>query len=84
MKTLFRVLIVGVLGWLALSACAPVDRLASGSTSKETGSSDSAAPSSAVKAPQIVGEEGGLYPPQDLALVASTGRPQFLDSYADW
>ncbi|MBZ0280880.1 MAG: hypothetical protein K8L97_09070 [Anaerolineae bacterium] len=27
---------------------------------------------------------GGLYPPQDLSLVANTGKPQFLDSYADW
>ncbi len=33
---------------------------------------------------QIVGSEDGLYPPQDLSLVANTGKPQFLDSYADW
>jgi thiol:disulfide interchange protein len=25
-----------------------------------------------------------MYPPQDLSLVASTGRPQLLNSYADW
>jgi thiol:disulfide interchange protein len=32
----------------------------------------------------VVGSEGGLYPPQDLSLVSSTGRPQFINSYADW
>lgn len=84
MKTLFRLLFLGVLGLLAISACSPVDKLASGKTAKEPGKDSSATLSDSVKAPQIVGEEGGLYPPQDISLVASTGHPQFLDSYADW
>ncbi len=32
----------------------------------------------------VVGNEGGLYAPQDLSLVSTTGRPQFIHSYADW
>jgi thiol-disulfide isomerase/thioredoxin len=32
----------------------------------------------------VVNSEGGLYPPQDLSLIANTGRPQFIHSYADW
>lgn len=45
------------------------------------------APAAAPSPPQssgVVGDEGGLYPLQDLSLVAATGRPQFLHSYADW
>jgi hypothetical protein len=84
MKTLFRLLILSILGWLALSACSPVNNLAAGGAAKDTGTTGRVVPLGEVKAPQIVGEEGGLYPPQDLSLVANTGRPQFLDSYADW
>lgn len=67
---LLRLLFLAFLGCLALAACAP-----------NTGNLASGAPASSK---QIVGSEGGLYAPQDLSLVANTGRPQFLDSYADW
>jgi hypothetical protein len=29
-------------------------------------------------------EVGPLYPKQDLSLLSNTGRPQFLNFYADW
>lgn len=41
-------------------------------------------PTAAPDDSQVVGTEGGLYPLQDLALISSTGRPQFIHSYADW
>ena len=28
--------------------------------------------------------QGGLYRAQDVALLANTGRPQFLNAYANW
>jgi thiol-disulfide isomerase/thioredoxin len=54
---------------LLLVACSP----AAGPIPVDNGASGS-----------VVGSEGGLYPPQDLSLIASTGRPQFIHSYADW
>ena len=67
MRILFRLWLLSMVGWLALTACSPsAGNLAVGGGSK------------------VVGQEGGLYPPQDLSLVANTGRPQLLDSYADW
>lgn len=85
MKRLLSLLLLGIVGWLALSACSPTDNLAKGGASKAT-TTPEATQSPAASAPQsqIVGAEGGLYPPQDIALVTSTGKPQFLDSYADW
>lgn len=32
----------------------------------------------------ISGSEGGLYPPQDLSIIAATNRVQFLNVYANW
>lgn len=70
LKTLLRLLLLGVLGWLALAACAP--------------SATAPTPSSGVD--RVIGpsDDGGLYPPQDLSLISSTGRPQFINSYANW
>ncbi len=34
--------------------------------------------------PVISGREGGLYPPQDLSIIAATNRVQFLNVYANW
>lgn len=71
MKTLLRLCILTVLGWLSLSACSPA----------------AAPPTSVVPVNSIPSDSttfDGLYPAQDLALVAATGRPQFLNSYADW
>lgn len=82
MKRSFGLLIIALLGWLALSACSPTDDLARGGAVKEpTAASETLSES---RLPQIVGKEDSLYPPQDLALVTSTGRPQLLNSYADW
>ena len=84
MKSLFGLLLVGILGWLTLSACSPTDNLAKGDAVKSPTAASEATQSTSVRVPQMVGAEGGLYPPQDISLVASTGKPQFLDSYADW
>lgn len=32
----------------------------------------------------ISGSEGGLYPVQDLSVIAATNRVQFLNVYANW
>lgn len=58
-----------LLGLVTLAACAP------------------AAPPTPTSSAEnnVVGSgEGGLYAPQDLSLVSTTGRPQFIHSYADW
>lgn len=70
LKTLFRLLMLSILGWLALAACAP----------------SSTAPTAPTGAESVIGpsDDGGLYPPQDLSLISSTGRPQFINSYANW
>ncbi|MEZ4671280.1 MAG: hypothetical protein R3E39_25530 [Anaerolineae bacterium] len=60
MKNILRLLLLGVLGWLALSACAPTDKLAVGDAAKAPGKSD--AVEGSIPSPNIVGEEGGLYP----------------------
>lgn len=72
--------------WVVLGACSPTDNLARGGVEKEPTAVPevTAEVTVAARLPQVVGEEGGLYPPQDLALVSSTGRPQLLNSYADW
>lgn len=71
MKTVVRLVFFALLSVLALAACAPAASVP--------------APSGAADAkPNVVGSEGGLHPPQDLALVSTTGRPQFIHSYANW
>ncbi len=84
MKRFIGLLMVAVLGWLTLSACSPTDNLAKGGAVKEPTPAPETTQSPSARVPQIVGAEGGLYPPQDISLVTSTGKPQFLDSYADW
>jgi thiol-disulfide isomerase/thioredoxin len=68
MKMITRLLILAA---LIITACAPT-------------ATTTPPPESASVNTDVVGSEGGLYPPQDLALVSSTGRPQFIHSYADW
>lgn len=84
MKRLLGHLLVGLLGWLVLSGCAPTDNLAKGGAAKEPTPSAETTQSPSARLPQVVGKEGGLYPPQDISLVTSTGKPQLLNSYADW
>lgn len=87
-KRLFGLLLSAVVGLLVISACSPTDNLARGDVDKDL----IAVPETTVEAtveisaaqPKIVGEVGGLYPPQDLSVVSNTGRPQLLNSYADW
>ncbi|MBL8154438.1 MAG: hypothetical protein JNM70_09655 [Anaerolineae bacterium] len=70
LKTLLRLLMLSILGWLALAACAPA----------------SISPASSSGVESVIGpsDDGGLYPPQDLSLITSTGRPQFINAYANW
>ncbi len=74
--------------WVLLGACSPTDNLARGGAEKDLTALPEATAEATVEIsaglPKVVGEEGGLYPPQDLAVVSSTGRPQLLNSYADW
>jgi thiol:disulfide interchange protein len=37
-----------------------------------------------VQAAPLMGMGGRLYAAQDLSIIAATGRPQFLNAYADW
>ena len=83
-KRLFSFLMLGLLGWLVLSGCAPTDNLAKGGPTKEPTAAPETTQSPAARVPQLVGKDGGLYPPQDISLVTSTGKPQLLNSYADW
>lgn len=83
MKAVLRLLLLALGGWLALTACAPnTSQLSSPNPTKPPDSVSNEVKS--VPESQMVGYEGGLYPPQNLALIASTGRPQFIHSYADW
>jgi thiol:disulfide interchange protein len=73
-----------MIGWLVLSGCAPTDNLAKGGAVKEPTAAPETTQSSAARVPQLVGKDDSMYPPQDLSLVANTGRPQLINSYADW
>lgn len=68
-KTVLVVFLAALLG--ALTACAPAASVPTPSAAQSG-------------KPNLVGSEGGLHPPQDLALISATGRPQFIHSYADW
>ena len=83
-KRLLRWLLISVIGWLALSACSPTDNLAKGGAVKEPTAVPETTQSPAANVPQVVGKDDSMYPPQDLSLVANTGRPQLINSYADW
>jgi thiol:disulfide interchange protein len=83
-KRLLGLLVAGLIGWLVLSGCAPTDNLAKAGPTKEPTVAPETTQSPAARVPQIVGKDTSMYPPQNLSLVASTGRPQLLNSYADW
>jgi thiol:disulfide interchange protein len=83
-KRLCGLLMVSVMSWLVLSACAPTDNLARGGAVKEPTAAPETTQSPAARVPQLVGKDDSMYPPQDLSLVANTGRPQLINSYADW
>jgi len=83
-KRLFGLLLLGIVGWLTLSGCSPTDNLAKGGATKAPTAAPETTQLPSAHVPQLVGKDGGLYPPQDISLVTSTGKPQFLDSYADW
>lgn len=69
MKLLIRLLVTALLGMLA-TACATAAQ-----------QNVTVAPATGIERPASVER---AYSPSDASLVASTGRPQFLDSYADW
>ena len=84
MKRLLGLVVVGIFGWLVLSACSPTDSLAKAGPTKEPTAAPETTQSAAVRVPQLVGKTDSMYPQQDLSLVSSTGKPQLINSYADW
>ncbi len=72
MKFIFRILFLSFLAVVA-AACATT-----------TSPTPTAQPDAAVAPTEasVTSDQG--YVPSDLSMVANTGRPQFLDSYADW
>ncbi len=80
-KRAIYLFLLSLLGVLTLGACAPAtQQLAQGGQEKATPPPESAAPPVAM----VVGRDSDMYPPQDLSLIASTGRPQFINAYANW
>ncbi len=73
MKTILSLIFVALLGGLA-AACAP----ASLAPTVRLTSTPSAAPAAAPTLPAV------RVPSEDLSLIAATGRPQFLNSFAHW
>jgi hypothetical protein len=81
LKTFLRLLFVVMTGMLAACASAAITPTApsTGTTPlppDDTGSAQAATP--------VMGLGGRLYAAQDLSIIANTGRPQFLNAYADW
>lgn len=77
MKSVLRLLFLGVLGLLSLAACAPA-------AVSPTPTSEAAGGAPAAPERQVVGSNSDIFPPQDLSAIGTTGRPQFLNSYANW
>jgi hypothetical protein len=71
-KSSLRFIVFGLLGLFALAACMPPDAPAEVERSED-------APGEA-----LFTEDAALYPGTDLSLVENTGRPQFLNAFADW
>jgi len=69
MKLILRILFLILLAFVA-AACA--------SSTTPTAQPEAAS----TVPPQATSDQG--YVPSDVSMVANTGRPQFLDSYADW
>ena len=82
LKTVFRCLLVMIAGFLAACASSAVitptapTNLTTALPPDDTGSAQAATP--------VMGMGGRLYAAQDLSIIAATGRPQFLNAYADW
>lgn len=81
MKRAIYLLVVSLLGIVTLGACASAtQQLTMGGQDKATPTPESEVP----RAVMVVGKDGDMYPPQDLSLISSTGRPQFINAYANW
>jgi hypothetical protein len=81
LKTFLRLLFVVMAGMLAACASAAITPTAPSAATTplppdDTGSAQAATP--------VMGMGGRLYAAQDLSIIANTGRPQFLNAYADW
>lgn len=81
LKTFLRLLFVVMAGMLAACASAAITPTAPTAATTplppdDTGSAQAATP--------VMGMGGRLYAAQDLSIIANTGRPQFLNAYADW
>jgi hypothetical protein len=70
MKRLLYLLCFTLLS-VIIGACAPAANAPAGS-------------SAAKPASDIPVRTGSMYPQQDLTIIAKTGRPQFVNAYADW
>jgi thiol:disulfide interchange protein len=84
MHRLLQWLLWGVLGALAVACAGPTTELLS--TTPASGTQDIAS-TATLAAPRYVytpSEFDLLYYPTDLNIVGSTGRPQFINAYADW
>jgi thiol-disulfide isomerase/thioredoxin len=81
-----RLMLFWVMAWSWLTACGASSNQSSDVTpaAKSVGLSDNQATPIRSAQSEVVGYEDGLYPPQDLSLIANTGHPQFIHSYADW
>lgn len=71
MKFFLKLMGAGLVGLLALTACGP------------TAAEPTAAPPAPV-AVETPATEAPALDPTDVTLVANTGRPQFLNSFATW
>jgi len=88
LKTFLRLLFVVMAGMLAACASAAITPTAPPAATTplppdDTGSAQAATPSAQAATP-VMGMGGRLYAAQDLSIIANTGRPQFLNAYADW
>ncbi|MCB0028452.1 MAG: hypothetical protein KDE28_11130 [Anaerolineales bacterium] len=71
----WRLLIFALLALLALVACGGQSGVVLETAAEEADEANDFVPQLDPQRP---------YPAPDLALVGNTGRPQFLNSYADW
>ena len=81
LKTFLRLLFVVMAGMLAACASAAITPTAPPAATTPLPPDDKG---SAQAATPVMGMGGRLYAAQDLSIIANTGRPQFLNAYADW
>jgi starvation-inducible outer membrane lipoprotein len=79
LKLVLRLLLLILAGMLAACGSAPA------ATNSSTVLPSALPPDDTGALPTaVIGLGGRLYAAQDLSVIAATGRPQFLNAYADW